>query len=86
MPAQPRIERGRGHPVAGCQHVAVGVGQQRQALAQPRRHAEVLQHVLQRVVVLSDASGNVLAAGDRVASAAFDAWLRGHGASIAWIP
>ena len=40
----------------------------------------------ERLPLLSDASGNVLAAGDRVASAAFDAWLRGHGASIAWIP
>ena len=61
-----------------------------------RQHHHALKHVLQdlgvppwlreRLPLLSDADGNVLAAGDRVASAAFDAWLRGHGASIAWIP
>ena len=61
-----------------------------------RDHSHELKHVLQdlgvppwlreRLPLLSDADGRVLAAGDRVASAAFDAWLRERGASLAWIP
>lgn len=61
-----------------------------------RDHSHEFKHVLQdlgvppwlreRLPLLSDADGRVLAAGDRVASAAFDAWLRERGASLAWIP
>ncbi|MDG6349588.1 tRNA lysidine(34) synthetase TilS, partial [Luteimonas sp. 8-5] len=59
-------------------------------------HSHELKHVLQdlgvppwlreRLPLLSDGDGQVLAAGDRVASAAFDAWLRERAAALAWIP
>lgn len=61
-----------------------------------RTHGHALKHVLQdarvppwlreRLPLLSAGDGSVLAAGDRVVSAAFDAWLRPRGASLAWIP
>lgn len=61
-----------------------------------REHSHELKHVLQdlgvppwlreRLPLLSDGDGQVLAAGDRVASAAFDAWLRERAAALAWIP
>ena len=59
-----------------------------------RTHSHALKHVLQdlgvppwerrRLPLLSDAAGNLLAAGDLVYSAAFDAWLRGHGVRLVW--
>ena len=61
-----------------------------------RDHAHALKHVLQelgvppwlreRLPLLSAADGSLLAAGDLARSAAFDAWLRAHDASIAWTP
>jgi tRNA(Ile)-lysidine synthase len=61
-----------------------------------RGHAHALKHVLQdlgvppwlreRLPLLSAADGTLLAAGDLAKSAAFDAWLRAHDASIAWTP
>ena len=61
-----------------------------------RDHAHALKHVLQdldvppwlreRLPLLAAADGTLLAAGDLVSSAAFDAWLRAHDASIAWAP
>src|SRR5690606_21667938 len=59
-----------------------------------RAHSHALKHVLQdlgvppwrreRLPLLSDADGRVQAAGDLVASARFDAWLRSRGARLAW--
>lgn len=59
-----------------------------------RTHSHALKHVLQdlgippwrreRMPLLSDASGVVLAAGDVACSQEFDAWLRAHGARLAW--
>jgi len=59
-----------------------------------RAHSHALKHVLQdlgvppwrreRLPLLSDADGRVQAAGDLVASAALDAWLRARGARLAW--
>jgi tRNA(Ile)-lysidine synthase len=59
-----------------------------------RIHSHALKHVLQdlgvppwvreRVPLLSDAEGNLLAAGDLVFSADFDAWLRGQAFSLVW--
>ncbi|MFC3549960.1 tRNA lysidine(34) synthetase TilS [Lysobacter cavernae] len=59
-----------------------------------RAHSHALKHVLQdlgvppwqreRLPLLSDASGTLLAAGDLVHSAAFDAWLRARGARLCW--
>ncbi|HZW19607.1 MAG TPA: tRNA lysidine(34) synthetase TilS [Luteimonas sp.] len=59
-----------------------------------RAHSHALKHVLQdlgvppwrrgRLPLLSDADGRVQAAGDLVASATFDAWLRARGARLAW--
>lgn len=59
-----------------------------------RDHSHTLKHVLQdlgvppwvreRLPVLSDDSGEVLAAGDLAWSAAFDAWLRERGARLLW--
>jgi tRNA(Ile)-lysidine synthase len=59
-----------------------------------RAHSHALKHVLQdlgvppwertRLPLLSDAAGTLLAAGDVVASAAFDAWLRHAGARLSW--
>lgn len=59
-----------------------------------RRHSHALKHVLQelqvppwlreRLPLLSDADGRVLAAGDLVASADFDAWLRERDARLTW--
>ena len=61
-----------------------------------RGHSHALKHVLQdlgippwqrmAMPVLVDAAGALLAAGDRVASADFDAWLRARGAQLAWSP
>ena len=61
-----------------------------------RRHSHALKHVLQdlgmppwlrsAMPLLVDGDGTVLAAGDRVRSAAFDAWLRARGARVAWSP
>jgi len=59
-----------------------------------RTHSHALKHVLQALGVppwqreqlplLSDAAGTLLAAGDLVLSAQLDAWLRTHGARLAW--
>lgn len=59
-----------------------------------RTHSHALKHVLQdlgvppwqraQLPLLSDAAGTVMAAGDLVVSAQMDAWLRGHGARLAW--
>ncbi len=61
-----------------------------------RRHSHALKHVLQDLGVppweraglplVSDAHGTLLAAGDLVYSAGFDAWLRARGARLAWSP
>jgi tRNA(Ile)-lysidine synthase len=59
-----------------------------------RNHSHALKHVLQdlgvppwvrdRLPLLSNDAGELLAAGDLVYSAAFDAWLRARGARLAW--
>jgi tRNA(Ile)-lysidine synthase len=59
-----------------------------------RSHSHALKQVLQelgvppwereRLPLLSDPSGELLAAGDLVQSARFDAWLRGKGARLSW--
>ena len=59
-----------------------------------RDHSHAVKHVLQdlgvppwlreRLPLLSDASGEVLSAGDLACSAAFDAWLRERGARLLW--
>lgn len=59
-----------------------------------RAHSHALKHVLQdfgvppwvreRLPLLSDAAGAVMAAGDLVYSAEFDTWLHTHGARLAW--
>lgn len=59
-----------------------------------RRHGHALKHVLQdlgvppwireRLPLLSDAEGRLLAAGDLAFSADFDAWLRAHALRLAW--
>jgi len=59
-----------------------------------RSHSHALKQVLQelgippwereRLPLLSDGAGELLAAGDLVHSARFDAWLRGRGARLAW--
>lgn len=59
-----------------------------------RQHSHALKHVLQdlgvppwvraRLPLLSDADGTLLAAGDLVLSAGFDAWLRAGGRRFAW--
>jgi hypothetical protein len=36
--------------------------------------------------LLLDAADDVLAAGDRLLAAPFDAWLREHGAALRWTP
>ena len=59
-----------------------------------RSHTHALKHVLQdlqvppwrreRLPLLLDGSGEVLAAADLASSAAFAAWLDAHGARLAW--
>ena len=59
-----------------------------------RAHSHALKKVLQdlgvppwereRLPLLRDAAGDVLAAGDLVHAAGFDAWLRANGARLAW--
>ena len=59
-----------------------------------RTHSHALKHVLQdlgvppwvreRMPLLSDAAGTVLAAGDVAYSAGFDTWLRAHNARLTW--
>ena len=61
-----------------------------------RAHSHAVKHALQDAGVppwvrpalplLVDRNEVVLAAGDRLLSGAFDAWLRAHGARIAWRP
>ncbi len=61
-----------------------------------RTHSHALKHVFQDLGVppwlraamplLVDGDGAVLAAGDRIRSAAFDAWLRARGTQLAWSP
>ena len=61
-----------------------------------RTHSHALKHVLQDLDIppwrrasmplLVAGDGAVLAAGDRVVSGAFDAWLRARGAQLAWSP
>jgi tRNA(Ile)-lysidine synthase len=59
-----------------------------------RKHSHALKHVLQalcvppwerrRLPLVSDVGGELLAAGDLVYSARFDAWLRARGARLRW--
>jgi tRNA(Ile)-lysidine synthase len=59
-----------------------------------RTHSHALKHVLQdlgvppwereHLPILRNAAGEVLAAGDLVYSATFDAWLRANGARLCW--
>ena len=59
-----------------------------------RRHSHALKHVLQdlgvppwtreRLPLLSDARGTLMAVGDLAYSAGFDAWLRDHGMRLRW--
>lgn len=59
-----------------------------------RAHSHALKHLLQesdcppwvrqRMPLLSDSEGELLAAGDGLVSAALEAWLRGHGARLRW--
>ena len=61
-----------------------------------RLHSHTLKHVLQdlgvppwereRLPLLADAAGTLLAAGDLVYSDAFDGWLRENGARLRWQP
>lgn len=61
-----------------------------------RGHSHALKHVLQDIGVpswqrehlplLSDAHGEVQAAGDLAVSASLDAWLRAHRARLRWLP
>jgi tRNA(Ile)-lysidine synthase len=61
-----------------------------------RTHTHALKHVLQdagiapwdreRLPLLCDAQGAVLAAGDRIVAAEFDTWLRTHDARLRWTP
>ena len=64
-------------------------------IVQPgRTHSHALKHVLQglgvppwqreRMPLLSDGGGQLLAAGDLVYSAGFDGWLRERGARLVW--
>ncbi len=74
-------------------HVHARQGGERMALP-GRTHSHALKHVLQdlgvppwereRLPLLSDAGGDVLAAGDLAHSAAFDSWLRARGARLVW--
>jgi tRNA(Ile)-lysidine synthase len=60
-----------------------------------RDHSHALKHVLQdlgvppwereRLPLLSDTRGELLAAGDLVYSAGFDSWLRRNGARLYWL-
>ena len=61
-----------------------------------RSHRHALKHVLQdlgvppwereRLPLLEDGDGQLLAAGDRVAAAPLQAWLDARGARLAWTP
>ncbi|UHQ19443.1 tRNA lysidine(34) synthetase TilS [Lysobacter sp. KIS68-7] len=61
-----------------------------------RTHSHSLKHALQdaaippwereRLPLLCDAEGTVLAAGDRLLSATLDAWLQSHNAHLRWLP
>ncbi|WP_242104400.1 tRNA lysidine(34) synthetase TilS [Lysobacter sp. M2-1] len=76
-------------------HLHARVGGERIVLP-GRTHSHALKHVLQelgvppwerkRLPLLSDAAGNLLAAGDLLYSAAFDSWLRERGARLVWSP
>lgn len=76
-------------------HVHARRGGERIALP-GRPHTHALKHVLQdrdvppwqreRLPLLSDASGHILAAGDVAFDAAFGAWLETHEARLVWVP
>ena len=85
----------QGAPQAGDWTVRARIGGERMRLP-GRTHAHALKHVLQSLEVppwlreqlplLHGADGRVLAAGDLVFDAGFDAWLRGTGAVLRWHP
>ena len=77
--------------------LVVGMRQGGERITLPgRQHSHALKHVLQdlgvpawereHLPVLRSADGDVVAAGDLVYSAAFDAWLRQHRARLHWTP
>lgn len=81
--------------VALAAGVVVHARQGGERIVQPgRTHSHALKHVLQdlgvppwlreRLPLLSDADGHLLAIADLAYSAPFDAWLRQHGARLAW--
>ena len=85
--------------LAGAGHfdasLLLGVRQGGERITLPGRgHSHALKHVLQelgvppwrreRLPLLSSAQGELLAAGDVVYSAHFDAWLRANGARLHW--
>ena len=84
-----------GEPVGFGQSLTVHARRGGERIILPgRTHSHALKHVLQdlgvppwlreRLPLLSDADGKVLAAGDLACSAGFDAWLRENGARLAW--
>src|SRR3546814_653256 len=83
-------------PVPSTRRCACMPAMAANASACPAATIHALKHVLQDLGVppwqrehlplLSDASGEVHAAGDRAVSATLDAWLSTHGAHLRWQP
>jgi tRNA(Ile)-lysidine synthase len=85
-----------GHADAFAQPLQVHARQGGERINLPgREHSHALKHVLQdlgvppwereRLPLVSSLTGELLAAGDLVYSAGFDAWLRERGARLIWL-
>ena len=53
-------------------------------MAQPQPQLQLPRHRQQRLPLLADASGALLAAGDAIVSAPLAAWLATRGARLEW--
>lgn len=96
LPHGDRIALGTAHAGAGFDaNVSVHARQGGERIVLPgRTHSHALKHVLQdlgvppwerrRLPLVSDQDGRLLAAGDLVYAAHFDAWLRERGTRLVW--
>ncbi|QDH70646.1 tRNA lysidine(34) synthetase TilS [Marilutibacter alkalisoli] len=74
----------RVHARQGGERITLPGRDHSHALKQVLQELEVPPWVREGLPLLSDAEGNLMAAGDLTYSAAFDDWLRGHTARLVW--
>ncbi|MCF7222680.1 tRNA lysidine(34) synthetase TilS [Marilutibacter chinensis] len=74
----------RVHARRGGERIVLPGRAHRHALKQVLQDLGIPPWVRERLPLLGDAAGRLLAAGDLVYSAAFDEWLRSNGARLVW--